>query len=267
MGNTSSEALVYYSLARDFESLDQLPKAVSYYEASVTAYNHMRRLLKSEDEWKSTFRNQVQEVYTGLWRILLKQGRIVEALSAAEKGRAQALSDLMETTFGDGASQSDPDDRDLAMLRYIPSNTVFLAVHYPAIILWVLFEEEQVQFRLNKVDHTSLNDVTQSFELLVQSAYTQIGVRANVRCENRSLHALRESRFKVDDKSEEESRQPPIQEGNCLSTLYNIIIQPIADLIEGDELIIVPDGNLWLAPTLHSWIRILNSCVNLSGSG
>ena len=74
-------------------------KTVEWYQVSITLYNSLRIRLESEDEWKVNFRNQHQMAYTGLWRVLVKQGNIDEALLAAEKGRAQALNDLMESSF------------------------------------------------------------------------------------------------------------------------------------------------------------------------
>ncbi|RMX61407.1 hypothetical protein pdam_00025563, partial [Pocillopora damicornis] len=47
--------------------------------------------------------------YTGLWRVLVEQGNIDKALFVAEKGRAQALSDLMEFSFCGEASQHKAD--------------------------------------------------------------------------------------------------------------------------------------------------------------
>ena len=251
VGDKSGEAAAYYSLAYAFESLRRIPKAVEHYEASVTVFNDIRRLLKSEDEWKVNFRNRFQIAYTGLWRVLVKQDKIVEALFAAEKGRAQALTDLMESRFYDGESQPEAGNKYLAILRYIPSNTVFKAVDSldDTINFWVLLQGGNVQFRQDKLDlSSSFNGVTQSFESLVRTAHVQLGVRSNVTCENRSLDALRENRYKLDEKSEEQSSQSPFHQDNCLSNLYNIIIKPVADLLQGDELVIVPDGPLWLAP-------------------
>ena len=247
----TGEAAAYFSLALVFEIMGQLPKAVEHHEASVTVFNYIRRLLKSKDEWKVNFRNQFQIAFTGLWRVLVKQGNIVEALFAADKGRAQALTDLMESSFCDGESQPEAGNKDLAALRYIPSNTVFKALDSPedTINFWVLLQGGNVQFRQDKLDlSSSFNGDTQSFESLVRTAHVQLEVRSNVTCENRCLDALRENRDKVDEKSEEESSQPRFHQDNCLRNLYNIIIQPVADLLLGDELVIVPDGPLWLAP-------------------
>ena len=246
----SLEATAYYSLGCVFELLGRLPKAVEYYQASITLYNSLRVLLESKDEWKINFRNQNQMAYTGLWRVLVEQGNIDEALLAAEKGRAQALNDLMESSFCGGTSQHERGDEDLAVLENVPSNTIFQAVVRDNVNLWVVSEGKQVHLRQSKLkgSFSENREASQSFESFMFGVYTQLGVRSNVKCENRSLDALREGRPKEYEKTEEDNPQLPIQQNECLSTLYDTVMKPVADLIQGDELLIIPDGPLWLAP-------------------
>ncbi|CAH3168402.1 unnamed protein product [Pocillopora meandrina] len=174
--------------------------------------------------------------YTGLWRVLVKQGNIDEALLAADKGRAQALTDLMESRF--------------LVLKNVPSNTVFQAMDRADVNLWVVSEGKQVQLRQSKLNGSVSENsgASQSFESFMLGVYTQLGVRSNVRCENRSLDALSEDRSKVDQETKEDNPQASIQQNKCLSTLYNTVMKPVADLVQGDELLIIPDGPLWLAP-------------------
>ena len=246
----SLEAMAYYSLGCVFELQGGLPKAVEHYQTSIDLSNSLRILLKSKDEWKVNFRDQYQDAYTGLSRVLVEQGNIVEALFAAEKGRAQALTDLMESSFCGGTSHHKGEDEDCAVLKNVPSNTVFQAVDKANVNLWVVSEGKQVQLRQSKLKGfvSENSGSSQSFESFMLGVYTQLGVRSNVRCENRSLDALRESRSKVDDKTKEENPQPPIQQNKCLSTLNDTVMKPVADLLIGDELLSIPDGPLWLAP-------------------
>lgn len=246
----SMEAAAHYSLAGVFVSLGPLSKAVEHLQASITLYNALRILLKSKDEWKVNFRNRYQMAYTELWRVLVEQGKIDEALFAAEKGRAQALTDLMESSFCGGRSHPKGDNADLLVLKNIPSNTVFQAVDKDDVNLWVVSEGKQVHLRESKlkVSVSENSGVSQSFESFLLGVYTQLGVRSNVRCENRSLDALRKSRPKVDKKTRKDTPLPLIQQNEFLSTLYDIIMKPVADLVVGDELLIVPDGPLWLVP-------------------
>nr|XP_058972953.1 tetratricopeptide repeat protein 28-like [Pocillopora verrucosa] len=230
------EAMAYFSLGRVFESQGELPKAVEHYQASINLFNSLRVLLKSKDEWKVNFRNQYQMAYTGLWRVLVEQGNIDEALFVAEKGRAQALTDLMESILYGGTSQRKGGDEDLAVLKNVPSDTVFQAVDKGGVYLWVVSKGKQVQLRQSKLNRavSENSGASQIFESLMLGVYTQLGVCFNVRCENRSL--------------EEDNPHPSIQQNECLSTLFDTIIKPVADLVQGKELLIIPDGPLWLAP-------------------
>lgn len=73
-----------------------------------------------------------------------------------------------------------------------------------------------------------------------------IGVYESVKCENRSGY----------DPGEEEPDQRPDEKESVSSdnqydekkALYDAAILPIADLIRGDEITIVPDGPLFFAP-------------------
>ncbi|CAH3168851.1 unnamed protein product, partial [Pocillopora meandrina] len=250
VGDKSMEAMAYCSLGWVFELQGGLPKAVEHYQASINLFNSLRVLLISKDEWKVNFRNQHQVAYTGLWRVLVEQGNVDEALFVAEKGRAQALTDLMESSFCGGTSHHKGEDEDCAVLKNVPSNTVFQAVDKANVNLWIVSEGKQVQLRQSKLKgFVSENSGSSlSFESFMLGVYTQLGVLSNVRCENRSLDSLREGRSKVDEKTKEANPQPHIQQDGCLSTLYDIVMKPVADLIEGDDLLIIPDGPLWIAP-------------------
>ncbi|CAH3165208.1 unnamed protein product, partial [Pocillopora meandrina] len=252
VGDKYFEAMAYSSLGCVFELQGGLPKAVEHYQASINLFDSLRVLLKSKDEWKVNFRNQHQMTYTGLWRVLVEQGNVDEALFVAEKGRAQALTDLMESSFCGGTSHHKGEDEDFTVLKNVPSNTVFQAVDKADVNLWVVSEGKQVRLRQSKlkgfVSENNYNGSSQSFESFMLGVYTQLGVRSNVRCENRSLDALREGPSKVDEKTKEANPQPHIQQDGCLSTLYDIVMKPVAELIEGDELLIIPDGPLWIAP-------------------
>ncbi|XP_078362820.1 uncharacterized protein LOC144646972 [Oculina patagonica] len=254
VGDKAGEGSAYGNLGFSFESQGFLSKALEYYDRSVRLFNHVRSLLQSNDEWKIGYRNEVDYAYTGLWRVLLKQGNMVEALLAAEKGRAQGLTDLMLFQFGiresQSVSQEEDEEQYLQLKRSIPSSTVFQAFDSAKIHLWVLSKEGPVRVRAKEIGetHSVLNDATAFFQSLIKNAFRKIRFCAEVRCENRSLDALRENRHKADDNSDRENSQPFDLQEISLSTLYNILFQPIADLVQGDELIIVPHGPLWLAP-------------------
>ena len=89
MNDEFLEGCVNHALSYSFELLYSFPEVVKHCQASVRLLNDVIRLLQSRDGWKISFRQGCDITYSSLWRVLLKQDRIVEALFAAEKGRAR----------------------------------------------------------------------------------------------------------------------------------------------------------------------------------
>ena len=93
-GDAVGEGQAYCALGCSFEALCSSPEALENYQISIQKLNDVRNLLHLKDEWKIGFRETCHILYTALWRILFKQGKIADALFAAHEGRAQALTDL-----------------------------------------------------------------------------------------------------------------------------------------------------------------------------
>ena len=251
VGVKDAEASQLLILAPIMEALHFLPKALQLYKESVIMFNEMRSLLESKDQWKISFRNEVHDAYTGWWRVLLKQNKVAEALSAADEGRAQALADLMRSRYGVPASQTiscEQEEIDFSLLNNFTSSIVYQALANGLLHVWVVgtgTTRGSIQYRETEVDPSTFA----YFEALVKIAYKEIGVRSGVKCEDRSLDALRDNITSEDhDNSDTKSSQSSsIREGPS-RTLYDIVIKPITDLVQGNEIIIAPDGPLWSVP-------------------
>ena len=226
LGKKKEEGLAYYCLGTDFELLDSLHVALSYYQLSVDVYNEVRSLLQSEDTWKISLRNACQYSYTALWSILLRLEMPEEALRVAEQGRAQALMDLMRSQYGSESPAPESLESKATtadILKEIPTQTVFIALKGNTINLWVLMDAH-VYF-----EKKSIADVFS----LMKKAFSEIGVGVDVKWEN------------IYDDSCQSTEDCTT---NSLRVLFDSVIGPIAHLLKGDELIIVPDGPLCLAP-------------------
>ena len=237
LGKKKEEGHACYCLGKDFEFSDDLQEALNYYRLSVDVFNEVRSLLQSEDMWKISFRNACQHPYTALWSILLRLEMPEEVLRVAEQGRAQALMDLMKLQYGfeSPASKSLESKATTAdALSEISTQTVFIALNGNTINLWVLMSAD-VYF-----EKKSIPDVSS----LTENAFKVIGVGVDVKCENRSLDD------RVDDVplNDESCQNTEICITNSLRDLFDSVIGPIAHFFKGDELIIVPDGPLCLAP-------------------
>ena len=258
VGSKVSEASSYYSLGCMFQSLAFFSEAIDSYRSSVTLLDTVRALLHSKDSWKRSFRELHHKVYSALWRCLLISGKNDEALCAAEQGRAQALIDMLMMQYGfTGLLPLSCDARDTISYfsRVSRTQTVFLATEKDKINIWVLGRGNEVVFRQGKIENQPAVD--DPVRTLLETAFEKIGAGVGVRCENRTIDELTS-----DTPSTREERKTTGESAYCtkyaLQPLYDVIISPIADVLLGDELVIVPDGSLCLAPwaALSEDIRI-----------
>ena len=252
VGDRAGEAKTLYGLGCAFESQGIFLKAVDYYQSSVKKLNDIRADLQLKDEWKINFRHFCQTVYTSLWRALLKEDKVVESLVAAEQGRAQALKDLMQVKYQFQPSNvgSLTLERSISnTLSCMSPNTIFIAVDEQEIIFWVGQKENEVKLRTNEItDKRPVDDVTAYLQSLAQLTHKEIGVRASLKCEDRSLDQWR-GKTLADDRSDQQTKTSSVHlKPSSLKTLYDITIGPTADLLHGHELIFVPEGPLCLVP-------------------
>ena len=205
--------------------------------------DEIRDLLRSKDEWKISIRNQYKEVYTALWIVQLERNKTVEALFTAERGRAHALMDLMELQYGIRPTLQESDEQMKAISEIstsASSSTVFLAVTTNSINVWVL--------RKGQGCHFVGKEINDSLQPLTDQAYKQIGVFKTVMSENRSLDgSTDEESIGLSDRSPNEKESTSCDD-DALKVLSEVVFSPISHLIEGDEVIIVPDGPLLLVP-------------------
>ena len=246
VGDRAGEGRAYCNLGNAFRNLGDFQKAIDYYKKGLITFDHIRGNLISNDEWKITLGNRYDHINLRLWELQFKEGKVIEALLTADQGRAQALNDLLELKYGlkglrpeIGTLCARPSD----FASYLPPNTAFMGIIKGGIVLWVNEKGKEIKTRRTEIDIS----VERYFESLLESTYEEIGVRADVNCEDRSLSKPR------DKKSAEERSSKPRSysssfETKSLQTLYNVVIDPIRDLLQGDEVVIVPQGPLCLAP-------------------
>ena len=280
VGNKEGAAKANHSLGLFYEELGSFPDALYFYQNSVEILNGLRDGLQSRDEWKISLRHMYQYVYSDLWGVLLKQEKVDEALTAADQGRAQALNDLLKSNYG--FEEFRPvEETKLDTLSCLPSNTIFIALRKSAIFHWVIQKGKVVKFKRQNVCDNPGQDAITFHQSLIKTAREKIGVRSLGRCEDRSFRDGPKDETLEDERADTKECQSSDIQTSDLRTLYDVIIGPIADVIDGDELIIVPEGPLCLAfygafmdpnqkylvesykirilPSLNSW-RLIANC-------
>ena len=257
-GDRQGEACAHNRLGVSFMESDSLNKALEHFECSAKIYDTIRAHSISEDQLKIIFCTQRNCSYTHLWKILVMLERNDEALYAAERGRARALRDALKVTYGltslsPRSIESEEEVRNIS--RKTTVLTVFLALQKKTVNMWVLGKEDKPIFRQAEIEIGREHE--DPFTLLLDTVLKKIGAGVGVRCENRSMDQLSDDSTS-NTRDEHQTSEPSQETTNCLPPLYDVLTGPIEDLLDGDELIVVPDGALSKAPwaALSETLRI-----------
>ena len=131
------------------------------------------------------------------------------------------------------------------------SSTIYIAYDEKKIVFWVSQNGSAVCYRSTTImsgdGYHALEDMTKHFQSLVQTVSEEIGARAGVKCEDRSLDNPRDETV-INEKVLETGSHHSHLGPNALKEMYDLIIGKLCDLLHGQELIIVPEGPLCLAP-------------------
>ena len=261
------EGGAYGALGEALMLSGSLDAAVAHFKFSVKTLNTIRGSFILEDACKISFRKQFISSYHYLCRVLIALQKTDEALYEAERGRAAALLDALKINYGFTSLSpiSNETEEDFACIsRNTSVLTTFIALDNGTISLWVLGKKTNAIFR--QAIRKSGGAHEDPFHALLKDCLNKIGAGRDVRCENRSLDVLSDnstSSTRGDDKTS----IPSHENIDWLQPLHDIVFGPIEDLLDGDELVVVPDGALCLAPwtalseTLR--IRVIPSLTSL----
>ena len=258
IGDRRGEACAHSKLGRIFLHSNSLNEALEHFRYSVKVYDTIRASSISEDELKISFRTKHQFAYGHLWQVLVMLERNDEALYAAERGRAQALLDALKVTYG-LTSLSPRSIESEEEVRYISRKTtvltVFLALQEKTVNMWVLGKEGNPIFRQAEIEIGPEHE--DSFTFLLDFVLEYIGAGVGIRCENRSMDKMSDDQTST-ARDDDQTSEPIQGTADLLQPLYDVALGTIEDLLDGDELIVVPDGALSKAPwaALSETLRI-----------
>ncbi|XP_074607827.1 uncharacterized protein LOC141860581 [Acropora palmata] len=261
IGDRDGEGIAFHNIGIGFFSLGHFGNAADNFGSAVDAFNGVRACLKSKDDWKINFRELYETTNTFLWKSLLRLEKLDEALFAAERGRAQTLTDNLLIQYKLPASKlaATIHLKEIVSRFFteLSSPTLFLAIEGLTINIWLLRRGKKVTFRKGKLE----GDRTDKFPVraLLQSCLEKIGTDVRVRCEDRSFDGLtRDCPFSREVCEEVKKSFQSLD--NPFKVFYDGIIGPIVDMLgpQDDEMVIVPDGALCFTPwaAVNESIRI-----------
>ena len=258
VGDRFNEGAMFHSIGNGYSELGQFDIAVDNLVCAVGVFNTLRSLLKSEDNWKIKFRELYEKTYTSLWRLLLRIGKINEALFAADHGRAQTLYDNLLIQYGLASPLScatfDYKETTIRLFTELCSQIIFLGLEGLWINIWFLSRGKKVAFRHGMLEA----DITENdpIRALLRGALKKIGAEVKVRCEDRTFDELDNECPSSREVCEEVEKSCQFSD-NPFRPFYDAVIGPIVDLLgsQFDELVIVSDGALCFTP----WAAIVES--------
>ena len=217
---------------------------------SIQKCEEMHEFLMVKDQFKISFFDEHVSPYLLLCRLLIATGSYYEALYVAELGRSRALADILSDKYSVEKEVSVNPQSWIGIENIMDKNALssclYVSCYGDNMYFWILKPNKSVVFRQTKLKEGA----DQVF------GNEKIGGSRELRqeqCEDRSLfssyvsslakcHAPQEGGTATLRLVEEDKDTLSLGDG------YNMIVTPVADLLEEPEIIIIPDPLLYRIP-------------------
>ena len=241
--------------------------------------------MKEKDQSKISFVEIYVKTYKFLCAVQLQTKQPDKALLVCERGRARALRDLLRVKYStteNPVSKQEPlelDDIKRIRSRSQDSCILFYDLHFNEVTarFWVISSRPNSIFVYNEIDELEAREKIEShltedqlqniengyFQYLVENSFLHMKVREEVKCEDRSLDSLE---FEgLDTASSENARKGSGTASNVfqemsrciymdedddqpLEMLFHRLVTPVLDKLTREEIVIIPDGPLFMVP-------------------
>ena len=231
-------------------SLLKTQEAHSYLLQSIELFEKLRNFNKHNEQLSIPLL-EVYQLYKKFSALLFFTGSPREAFSAEELGRARALADLIAAKYSPGVNHISADLQSLSGVKKLISNEsnctyLYLSYHERSVRAAILkpgedtyfSEEEEADIPTLMAEHVvDLDD-------LFNKSFRSFGVLPRELCEDRSL----------DDTDYHDESLAPFRGNETADTdrdlqmFYKLIIAPVANLLTGPEIVIVPERSMFRIP-------------------
>ena len=256
IGHKETQLRSFIGMAQLRTRQGKIQEAIWYLHSGIEKCEEMRGSLHDNDRLKISFLNRQAMCYITLSSLLCQTGKPVEALHVSELLKARALADLMSAHYS-LENQISADHRAWAGLKGILDNVcnctcLYVSYYCSQIYLWIIKASRVADFQVIKGNDLLAREGT-SQDLEKFFDFRSFAFSSDEICADQSSHGfLQESEIWDKDshgdwRFGEESKANQIPKMN-LPICYKLIIAPVADLLEGPEIIIVPDRALYQIP-------------------
>ena len=251
--NSESELLKHFILAAltvvKF-SLLKTQEAHSYLLQSIELFEKYRNFNKHNEELSIPLLEKYH-LYKKFSFMLFKAGSPREAFSAEELGRARALADLIAAKYSPGVNPISADLQSLSGVEKLISNEsnctyLYLSYHERSVRAAILKPGEDTYFSDEEEADipTLMAEHVVDLDDLFNKSFRSFGVLPRELCEDRSL----------DDTDYHDESLAPFRGNETADTdrdlqmFYKLIIAPVANLLTGPEIVIVPERSMFRVP-------------------
>ena len=257
------ERIIYWGLTVIKMSQKRIQDAIFYLFQILARYEKMRGVNIESDQIKISLADLYVLFYLALSDLFYASGKPDFALYAVELARARSLADLMATQYSAEIPTSvDPKSWiGIENVMKKQNNCTLLYISYRAkdVFLWILERSGAINLRILTVDDTILRkrlveparNLDEYFAIMAES-FRSFGLLPEEVCEDRSFNDIESEKGSCQEENLEPSRQgkPGITDDPkpSLTLLYEMLINPVLDLLKEPEIIIVPDRGLYRVP-------------------
>ena len=254
------------NLFKEFECLCELTilkitqkkiqEAFDYMILCLEKSERLRGFLRDNDQFKLSF-SDVRSFPYGILPAMLVAWRNDpnKALYVVELARARALTDLMATRYSVKRQISaDPKSWigiENIMKQQSNCSCLYISNFGEKMYLWIIKTSGVMHFRTIAKHESGIADgFSGSLNEFFASRFRSFGILPDGNCEDRSLNNIEkkpDSSQERDPITLQQLRGEDDTEQN-LTLLYNILIAPVVDLLEGSEIIIAPEPCLYRVP-------------------
>ncbi|XP_078354232.1 tetratricopeptide repeat protein 28-like [Oculina patagonica] len=236
----------------------KIHEVLSYLLPSIQKCEDLRGYLRGNDQFKISFSHEHADPYQVLFAFFFCTGNPNKAVYVSELRRARALADLMSAQYSvENPISANPQSWvgiESVMDKELSCTCLYLSYVENDILLWILKAKKVVQFKRANGEEMTIHEglVENLDEFFTNKSFRSFGILQEQQCEDRSLNDIQrkpseedireQSRIGNDGKDNQDSLK------RNLSLCHKLIIAPVVDLIEGPEIIIVPERSLYNIP-------------------
>ena len=225
---------------------------------TINKSEHLRGFLGNNDQLKISFSDVHHSPYRRLSALFCFQNP-KNAVYVLELERSRALADLMASQYSaEREISADPQSWigiENIMKKESDCTCLYISHYARHVFLWILTASGVIHFRMKTVNECNVHAVlVQDFDDFFSKSFCNFETLPDEKCEDRSLNNVEPNRkFSLEEslpnlrlvEDKDEEYQDPEPEHLFY---HKLLIAPVADLLVENEIIIVPERDLYQIP-------------------